>query len=71
MKLDFGMKSAVKFITFAVSRQQQKKNQQADAERENNKIKFNNKCSPFYNGKFSDSKTCFSDFFSLPKDSSD
>jgi hypothetical protein len=24
-----------------------------------NRIKFNNKCSPFYNGKFSDSETCY------------
>jgi hypothetical protein len=56
VNLIFWAKSAVKFITVALffSLYQQK-----------NRIKLNNKCSPFYNGEFSDSKTCYFSKFEI------
>lgn len=59
MKLDFGMKSAVKFITFCrfplTAKNQQRRRR--TTKKYIAKIKINNKCSPFYNGKFIDSET--------------
>lgn len=60
-KLDFGMKSAEKFITRASFHFTEKPTMRSAAHIPKHKIKFNNKCSPVYNGKFSDSEHVNSD----------